>query len=281
MRRHTLLLTIAMGLMGSAAGQDDAPLGGPPVDASATAPTLIERDYEGRLRKLERRPEIAALDMLGLTDTELAPANEVVDERAALIEKIVFNNLLLLGEVGTALETAPPGAGMEAVEPDLRERFEAALGPLWMGTPLVDQIQDALPEHARVEYRRIVDTWYAAAMEQARLTNPDAPASPYELVMRDVVGGEVESAYERGQAGRDQAYEEFLAALELDPETEGRVREAALDAYLEILNDTGREPTQAEEALIFRKMLAVIPEEDHPRVWRAVFRMGMDEQGAD
>ncbi|MEO0631489.1 MAG: hypothetical protein AAFY46_12315, partial [Planctomycetota bacterium] len=189
-------------------------------------------------------------------------------------------NLLLLGEIGTALEAAPPESGFEVLEDELRTRAEAALGPLWTGSPLVDRIEQALPEAERAGYRGIVNDWYAAAIEQAqaRARSAGSGVSAFELVIRDVIGAEIESAYQRGQTGRDQAYEEFLDALDLDPAIEGEVRRVALDAYMKILNDTGREPNQAEEAFIFRQMLTVIPEADHPRVWRAVFRMGMNEQ---
>lgn len=270
MTRDALGLSLLLSLVGPACGQDGTPLGGPSIDADTKAPTLVGRDYEGRLRPLERRPEIAALDLLGLSDDELAEAREVVAERAALTEKLVFQNLLLLTEIGAALESTPAGSGFEALEPMLRERAETALSALWTGTPLVDQIEGVLPAPSRDEYRRIVNAWFAAAMAEERELHPGLDATPFELVVRRIAGAEIESAYQRGQAGRDAAYAEFLAKLDLDPETEGRVRRVALDAYLEIFNATGREPNQSEEAGIFRKILAEIPEEEHPRVWRAV-----------
>ncbi|MEO1511315.1 MAG: hypothetical protein AAFU70_04505 [Planctomycetota bacterium] len=276
MRRLALLLSIA--LAANALAQTASPLSGPTVKPESAGPTLIERDYEGKLRALERRPEVAALDLLGLSEDELANAREIVAERAAEVEGIVFSNLLLLGEIGTALEAAPPESGFEVLEDDLRKRAEAALEPLWTGSPLVDRIEQALPQARRAAYRGIVNDWYAAAMEQARARSAGAGVSAFELVIRDVIGAEIESAYQRGQTGRDQAYEEFLDALDLDPAIEGEVRRVALDAYMKILNDTGREPNQTEEAFIFRQMLTVIPEADHPRVWRAVFRMGMNEK---
>ncbi|MEM7623849.1 MAG: hypothetical protein AAF235_11685 [Planctomycetota bacterium] len=278
MRRLTLLLSIAItgtGLSqeGAASG---APLSGPTVRPDSAAPSLIERDYEGRLRALDRPPAIAALDLLGLTDDELAEAREIVAERAALVERLVFNNLLLLGEIGTALEAAPPHANLAAIDPELSRRWADAFEALWDGPPLSYRIRRTLPEHARAPYGSMVSDWKIAALEQARADGLPDGAWPFDIVERDILGREITAAYERGQAGRDTAYEEFLDALDLDPVVEGEVRRVALDAYLRILNNTGKEPTQAEEAHIFREMLTVIPESDHPRVWRAVFRMGMD-----
>ncbi|MEM9662315.1 MAG: hypothetical protein AAF937_08395 [Planctomycetota bacterium] len=279
--RNRLKMFLAVAITGTSAAQDASPLSGPSVKPESTAPTLIERDYEGRLRPLDQRPEVAAIGLLGLADDDLADAREVIARRGARVEQLAYSNLLLLGEVGTALAAAPPEAGLDAVDADLRQRFNAAMGELWKGTPLVDQIEQSLPEPARGGYRTIVNDWYAAAMDEARPRAVAAGVGSFELVIRDVIGSEVERAVARGQAGRDQAYEEFLAALDLDPEVEGEVRRVALDAYLRILNDTGREPDKAGEARIFREMLAVIPQEDHPRVWRAVLRMGMDEPGED
>ncbi|MEO0630250.1 MAG: hypothetical protein AAFY46_05935, partial [Planctomycetota bacterium] len=160
MRRLALLLSTA--LAGNALAQTASPLSGPSVKPESAAPTLIERDYEGKLRALERRPEFAALDLLGLSEDELANAREIVAERAAEVEGIVFSNLLLLGEIGTALEAAPPESGFEVLDDDLRNRAEAELEPLWTGSPLVDRIEQALPEAERAGYRGIVNDWYAA-----------------------------------------------------------------------------------------------------------------------
>lgn len=277
MTRRLITLGLSLTLAGAAFGQDSAPLSGPTISESTTAPTLIARDYNGNLRPLERRPEIAALDLLGLTEDELAGAQTVIDERAALVESMVFQNLLLLTQIGAELDAAPEGSGFEVLDAELRERADAALAPLWTGVPLMMRIQTELPAEHRAEYRRIVNAWYGAAMVEERERLPSADATPFELVVRRVIGKEVDAAYQRGQAGRDEAYEEFLDRLDLDPAIEGAVRAVALDAYLEIFNVTGREPNQAEEAQIFQKMLAVIPEDDHPRVWRAVFQMSQPE----
>ena len=277
--RSRLTLLLAVAIAGVGAAQDASPLSGPAVKRESTAPTLIERDYEGRLRPLDRPPAIAALDLLGLTDDELADAREIVAERAALVERLVFGNLLLLGAIETALSNAPPHANLAVVDPELSRRSVEAFGAMWEGPRLSHQIRRTLPEHARAEYGSLVADWKVAAIEQARADGPPQGVWPFEVVEREILTREMTAAYERGQAGRDQAYEEFLDALELDPAIEGEVRRVALDAYLKILNDTGREPNKAEEARIFREMLAVIPEEDRPRVWRAVLRMGMDEPG--
>ena len=270
MTRDLLALALLLSLVGPACGQDAPPLGGPTIDPSAKAPSLIERDYEGRLRRLDRRPEIAAVDLLDLTADQRAAADEVIADRAALTERVVFQNLLLLTEISAALESAPAGAGFEALEPELRGRAESRLSELWIGTPLADQIERALPESERIEYRRIVNVWFVAAMAEERDRFRELDATPFELVVRRIVGAEIESAYERGQAGRDDEFEQFLAKLKLDAETEGRVRRAALDAYLKVFNETGREPNRDEESAIFMAMLEEIPEVDHPRVWRAV-----------
>lgn len=247
----------------SAAGQpaDDGFLGGPAVEAEAARLTLVERDYEGRLRRLEVRPEVAAIDLIGLGDEARADADAVVEARAAEVEAIVFDNLLLLTKLQTARTNLDDPTGELPVE--LRREMMAVIRPLVMGEPLVDQIAATMPEDARETYRALV-TEYTEALADA---GPENPRRARQRLGRGSRGGmaarfellrvEVAAAYQRGSAGRTADLDAFLSELDLTPEQEGPIRQIIMDLFTQ----SDGEPSEAARAEAFREAVALLEPE--------------------
>ncbi|MGP1273335.1 MAG: hypothetical protein ACTS22_08365 [Phycisphaerales bacterium] len=242
-------------------------LGGPAVEAAASRPTLVERDYEGKLRPLEVRAEFAAVGLLGLTDDERAEADEVIEARGAEVEAVVFDNLLLLQEVQTARASAPVEAGWLGGDPALRGRVMEVLRTLTEGEPLVDRIAASLPEESRATYRALVDEWYEAQAaeggERGRAADrgerrregrgqgrpggrgaQGGPAFGRRIAELQAVGLEVKSAYERGVAGRIADRESFIASLSLEPEQEAEVRAV----FQRLFEESEGQPTEAQRS---------------------------------
>ncbi len=274
MRRamHPTLLCLA--LAGCAAAQDDSPLGGPSVSIEPAAPTLVERDLEGRLRPLDARAEVAALGLLGLTDAEREKVDALVLERAALVDRIVFDNLELLTQIQSAQAAMQ---GNERPRPDDGQRdlfwkMIDTIAPLRAQEPLVDHYAAALPETARERYRALVSEWNDAQADEAA-ADPSRPqrARPRAAgFMRgsDIAGirTELRAAYERGAADRAQQLDALLARLGLTPEQEGEVR-----AMIRAFGEThGGNPTQAQRARLFRDILTRLEPEQRRRAIEAV-----------
>ncbi|MEO1583443.1 MAG: hypothetical protein AAFR96_02590 [Planctomycetota bacterium] len=267
---------------------DDAPapplLGGPSTetDANAESATLVELDYAGKLRPLEVRPEVAAIGLLGLSESERAAADEAVAERAALVEQAVFDNLLLLTEIGTAMQTLPPGSGMDALEGSLRERADAGFGSLYKGEQLVDQVEGALPESHRSPYRAIVDEWYAAAVadQQAQGGRAQGRAAAFAAVMRTVIGSEIQSAYQRGSEGRAADFDSFIDRLELAADTEGVVREVVRDWYTRVLSETGSPPTQAHQRELIGMIFDAVPRSERRGLRRKLMQIRSERESS-
>src|SRR5262245_31664682 len=86
----------------AAPGQDDpAALGGPSVGGGGPgaptkvdeAPTLVQRDFDGRLKRLEGHPVAAAIDAMRLSADEQAATKKVLLDRSLAIEKVIRENL--------------------------------------------------------------------------------------------------------------------------------------------------------------------------------------------
>lgn len=281
MQRRLLTLGLAMGLMAGLAGgvmsQDDGEslLGGPSVTIEADAPTLVERDYEGRLRELDTRPEVAAIGLLGLTDAERQNVDALVLERAKLVDAIVFDNLDLLTQLQTVRSNAQAGQGAgegtgrgmdESQRATVREFFQA-VAPLREQEPLVDHFAAALPEAKRETYRALVREWNEAQAaeaagdesQQRRRRGPGGQGSRGPVRGADMAAIRIEmrAAYDRGVADRTQRLDSLIDRLELTPEQEGEVR-AMIRAFGEA---NGQNPTQAQRAELMRQILATLEPE--------------------
>ena len=259
-----LMAGLALGCTGLASGQDDAPLGGPSVVVEADTPTLVERDYEGALRPIEGRAEVAAIALLGLSDAEREDVDALVLERAKLVDEIVFDNLELFTQLQSARSSLEEGARAGrrpgGDEREVVARFLDAVAPLREQEPLLDHYAAALPEAKREQYRAIVNEWTRASSEAAAGGTGERRAARMAGRRGPEMAGiraELRAAYDRGVADRTGRLDSLIDRLELTPEQEGEVR-AMIRAFGEA---NGREPTQAERADLLREILALLEPE--------------------
>ncbi|MEM8758136.1 MAG: hypothetical protein AAGF47_10190 [Planctomycetota bacterium] len=258
--------------------EQESLLGGPAIEAAAERPTLVERDYEGKLRPLERRAEYLAVGLLGLTDAERADADAIIEERAALADSIVFDNLSLLTELQAARSGGDERAGWLGGDRDLRRRVLETVRPMMAQEPMADRIADALPAEARNEYRRLVDE-YNEAFNAAQSDRQAQRPAGREGARRGIrtggqrfaetrqrlraVGQEIKSAYERGASARQADLESFLSTLELRPEQEGEVREIIRRGFEQSIDS---KPTQEQRAAVIREVIEKLDPDQRRRL---------------
>ncbi len=151
-------LTIAAAILAQATPPaTDAPrdiLRGPTVNDTPPRPTLVRHAFDGALIRIEARPEEAALDLLGLAPEEREAARAVLTDRAAQVDQLVLDNVLLLVNLANAVQARDNAA-------IAREAREArrAFAPLNEGDPLIDRVASTLtPAHASA-YREIVNEY--------------------------------------------------------------------------------------------------------------------------
>lgn len=147
---------------GTATEASSDALRGPTVAARTTAVTLVERDFDGRLKLLEVRPEEAALRLLNLSEAEKAAAAVVLAQRLAQVSKLIMEHQGLFLKIQSARQ-----AGDRAALPELMRELHPLAAPL-LNPPLAEQLAETLtPEHA-ADLRRLVQEYTAALSGEQR-----------------------------------------------------------------------------------------------------------------
>ena len=250
------MLGVVAVMAGAAAGQ--SPLAGPKVvEAGAARPTLVQRGYEGGVTRLEIQPEEAALALLALDGAARAATQGVLSERAAMLDRIVLENLDLLIELGTAGE-AGDKATVVRVGLELLRKSE----PIRARGLLRDELAKALPREQREEYLRLVNEYWAAIGDEAKGKGKARLGGVVEERGR-LLGEAVKRSFERQvdrKGGED--FEQLLARLELRPEQETKVRRMAEDFIV----GAKFRPTEAQGAAFILQVMAMLDQGQRRRL---------------
>lgn len=183
-------------------------LRGPKVeDRSLEHATLVKRDFSGALVRLETRPEIAAVDLLGLTKEEREPADAVLADRAAKISAFTLGHYDLL----IKLQGARQGGSRQELAGLMRDvRTEA--GELF-SVSLADQVAAALPEARKEKFREMVGEYVKAlavelenedraATSGSRGRSPGSPAKPADAPGSNQSGEGAEPMRDAGRSAK-------------------------------------------------------------------------------
>lgn len=272
-----LVSTVMLG-SGVVHGQSDRPpddrevLAGPTV-APARAPSLVERDFTGRVKRLDLPPEEAALAHLDLDPAAREATTRILNERAAIMDRIVRDNIDLLLRFVTARQ-----GGDRAAILSLLAEFNAKLGPLHARGDLVDELHDALPPATRgaftslvADYRRaIADEAAADAKAKGERARPRAIAARERLAD---LGLEVKRSYERQIGAGQKELDELIAELHLSSEQEAFVR----NLVAEHVQKTKGKPTPAQQRqLVVSIMARLKPEQQRIVIERLLARTGTE-----
>src|SRR5436853_2085458 len=103
MPMRAVAAAITLALAAGAWAQDKAPskpdpLGGPRVNGGERVgpATLVQRDFSGKIKRLEVPPEEAALERLNLDQPTREKIQSVLAARAQVLDKIVVDNIDLV-----------------------------------------------------------------------------------------------------------------------------------------------------------------------------------------
>lgn len=229
------------------------PLAGPRVpdpDADRKAPTLIERDAEGKVKRLEITPEEVALDKLRLTAMERRRANEIVDRRRLGLDRVVIANVPLIIRLHNAAEAGDRPELKSAFQEFIR-LFEAEVGQ----EKAKDQIAQVLsPEHA-TQFLALIDSYWKAIAEEALADAKENGSKPTEAIGAEIakaIGKEIKRSYERQVQYRAEDLDHFLDVVDATPEQENTIRAQAL----EFTQKTLLRPTIAQREAFIKKVFA-------------------------
>jgi autonomous glycyl radical cofactor GrcA len=207
-----------------------APLAGPKVDEKTAGPTLVQYGMTNRLRRLDRPPEEAALELLRLSDSEKAEVEHILADRAAAVDKIVAQNIPLLLQAQLAREAND----QKALREHLRAIFDKFAAVRARGS-LREEIAYVLSdEHAR-QFEDLV-TEYGKALVRDEVKNADEARGERgrSILLREQLltfGQEIRRSYERQVQARTARLEEFLKTIDATPEQAERLARIARDAF--------------------------------------------------
>ncbi len=223
-------------------------LSGPKVRETAGERSLIRRDFQGRVRRLEIPPEEAAIELLRLDEPTKAKTQKILDERSAILDKAVRDNIDLL----LRLQSAD-----RRVRLDLIREFGESLKELRSWGTLREEVRGVLPKEQATRYNELIDGYWdvvvSDAVQAAQRENSTRPApGRAEVLAREVLtslGNEIRRSFERQIGQRAREFEELLGKLGLSPEKESKIRGMLADH----VERTGGKPTpQQRRDLVLR-----------------------------
>ena len=226
---------------------DTEALRGPTVPTANNRPTLIERNFDGRVVPVSGDPVQVALRRMDLDASTREKCQRIFDQRNAILDGIVQNNLPAI----VALANARKAGDRDETRRQFRALYAKA-DALTGRAPLIDEVAAVLPAAKVAELRAMVDDYRAALAEDrarnADTDNPDLarlPEARRELVAD--FGRQIRESYERVFGQRRERFQALLKELNLSPEQEAKVQQIATDAFQKNL---GKE-THALRASIF------------------------------
>ncbi len=214
--------------------EPESPLAGPKVTEHTgldATHTLIQREFDGRIKRLDVDPALAAIERMELDDATREQIDQIVAERNAIIDRLVQENI---GELA-GLANASQGGDKARAMQGLRSMLELAK-PFRDRGRLIEEIAPILPETERAEARRLVNEyWRAIVRERMEIGPPDEPgkkinfmqASATEMLL--AFGQEGKNAFERTIGQQGKQFESLLKKLNLSAEQESKVRALVQD----------------------------------------------------
>lgn len=263
----TLCLLMGSGLAGEPPTTQNPPavLSGPQVHEGAHE-SLVERGFDGRILPLEVVPEEVAVSLLDLDEASRSRVDTILDERSAILDRVLVENLDLLLKFQSAR-----ASGSATRQLSILRAFIRKLEPLRRRGSLRDEIARVLPEDQRARFEAMIDEYEDALEAQARA---DARARgerfrPLAYRIRrnlERLGQDIVASYERAVASRTAELEAFLTRASLGPQSEREVRRI----ITEFGQQTMLRPAPADKRRLVRDLWNAVRPEERTRLIRAL-----------
>jgi hypothetical protein len=251
----------------AATPQPDEPLlSGPKVDIEPTGTTLVRHDIHGRLRRLDALPELAAVELLDLSDATRAKVDRIITERTALFDRFVIKSLDLFIELESA-DIAKDTFEQSRLLGVMFHRLE----PLTRRGSLGREIAGVLPRDQRVRFRSLVRSYWTAVLddERAMAENAGEKIGRLDIFRRETerqLRTAIEQSIERQTTALGIGIEIILQRLDLNTEQNAKVRELIEDA----MDRNGGEASEDDQGLLMLKVLSVLDERQRAIAIRAI-----------
>lgn len=237
------------GAVGAEPADKPALLAGPRVEERASAPTLVHFGADGRLLALDDREEIMAIELLGLSDAERAPLDQLVRLRLADVMSGGLKRIPLVLELQEAT-----ASGDDAKIDDVLMRY-ARNRPIWGNKVALDVVvEDALPPRVRAEYRRLVteyqDAWVAMRARESMKGREELLAA----LEREKRIADIRRPTEARLSQARERFEAISKRLDLTTDQEGKLR----TLVQEYATNTNYRPTGRDGLKLLSDMFSVL-----------------------
>lgn len=259
---------------GTTASSDADVLSGPRVTGSERhGLSIIEREFDGRLKRLEQHPVLVALDRMSLSPESRAKVDEVLQRRNSALDTLVRDNLKLIIELGLANQ-----AGDKAASQALLAELVQKAQPFLQRGPLLNELRDALPAAQYRELRNVVEEYFEASRSAAKNDASGKRDRFGSLVAMSFEGVqyELKASYERVVQGPGDEFEKLIKELNLSPEQESRIRQKAVD----FVQKTYGKPTKGQQVKIFLEIYGELTPEQRRILSRRIGQERRDEIAA-
>lgn len=262
--RTPLVAAIALSLLvGTAAtAQQPDPLRGPAVKADPSKPTLVERDFAGKLKALDAPPEEVALGFVKIDAETKSSIDHVLAERAQILDKIVIDNLdLVVGFYNARL------AGDRRTQISLLTDLVKTLQPLNARGTLASEIRSCLPAEQAQQFDALITEYRNASAEDAmaEASKRGERLSRRQVDLREnlqTLGLEIKRSYERQIAARVTEFDQIIGQLGLNPDQETRIRNMVTDFG----QQTKGKATAEQKRGLFFKIMSQLDQEQQQRL---------------
>lgn len=266
MRGLALAAIVGAAFTGASLAQqkEAAPLTGPAVKEAARPGTIVERDFNGAVRRPESTPEEAAIHLLNLSEDVAAKVRAVLEKRSSTIDAFVAGNLNLLTKFGVAAGTGNKmdlaGLGLEAFNKTAAMREG---GSLW------EQVKAVLPTDAAQRFDSLMrEYWEAIVVEGKRTKNEEGKErGRFEITTAErvaILGREIEQSLNSQLYSGSLYVNAVKAKVELSESQKRRIEELTLD----FAKRTNFKPSEKEQGQLVIAILATLDEKQRAVVAR-------------
>jgi hypothetical protein len=247
-----------------ATNPDADALRGPTVTQSLDRPhhSIVQRDFNGRIKKAEEHPVLLALARLDLAPEEKAAADKVLGERAAALDTIVRDNLRLIVEFALAMQ-ASDSQTLAKLQPEILNKAQ----PFFKRGPLLAELMPALPDEKFAQLKKMVNEYNTlAAQDRAAdpMSGKDKPNRFGAVIAQgfENSGTEVRASFDRVVGAGVKEFDALIKMLQLTPEQEATVRQKAGDLF----QKTYGKPTKRQQLMIFLDIYGLLDTDQRHRL---------------
>ncbi len=228
-------------------------LGGPKVDRPAAKASLVRRDFNGKLERLESSPEEAALRTMTLTEDEKKNTQLVLNERAAIFDKAISGNIPMLLKL-QGFRDADKKDKLAVLQ-----EWGQALAPLKAHGKLADELAAGLSQEHGAQLKSMVKEYWDAVIEEGMKADETMGERPKkaQVIAREYLlglGAEIKRSYDRIIAGRVGQLDEALKKVDATPEQSDKIKAMSLEYFQKTLG----KPTAEQKRDFVLKVLGVL-----------------------